>query len=385
MRIVVTGGGTGGHVTPLKPVIQELKRIDPSVELMFIAQSGDRFAGLIEEGADVDSIKYIKAGKYRRFPDETLLQRVLDVQTHVLNVRDVFRTAGATAKSYRILKKFKADVVFCNGGYVSVPVGWAAHRLNMPVILHESDARPGIATRLLTSRASKILFGVPARTTTLGGKAVEFIGIPLRRAFTDKEKLSKKQIKKKLGYDENKPLVTISGSSLGAEAINNAVVKTLPQLLEVMQIAHITGADHLKPVTDALGDDAEQPGYQALDFVNNIDLYFKASDIVVNRASATIFTELAALGKATILIPAPQLSDQVENAEILGEKGVVQILEQAELDEHPEILANRLVELLEDKKERGRLEEEIVKLAKPKAAQELAKIIHSFGGGKSDG
>ena len=379
MRIVLTGGGTGGHVTPLKPILKELKRLDPSVETMFIAQKGDRFADLIEVGSEVDEVVFISAGKYRRFPDEAMWQRVIDLQTHALNIRDLFLTLGAMFKSRRIMRKYRPDVVFGNGGYVSVPVGWAAHNSKIPLVIHESDARAGLATRLLTSRANRILFGVPTETTTIGNKAAEYIGIPLRDEFIQKEKLSKAEIKEKLGFDPDRPLVTIAGSSLGAEAINNAVTSSISQLIKSTQVAHITGAEHHSSVVAAVQDSGVTDGYQAFEFVNNIDMYFKASDVVVNRASATIFTELAALGKATILIPAPQLSDQVENAQILGDKGVVEIIDQTALEDGPELLATRISALLDNDAERRALEVAIAKLAKPDAGTELAKILLSFG------
>jgi UDP-N-acetylglucosamine--N-acetylmuramyl-(pentapeptide) pyrophosphoryl-undecaprenol N-acetylglucosamine transferase len=380
MRIIVTGGGTGGHVTPLKPVISELKKLDPQIEIMYVGQKGDRFADLIDE-SDVSAKMFIQSGKYRRYPDEPMWQRILDFQTHALNFRDLFRIAAARIKSKKIIADFKPDVVFGNGGYVSVPLGLAASAAGIPLVIHESDAKPGMATNLLASRASKVLSGVPTRHTTFKGKPLQYVGIPLRDVFVQKEKLSKAEIKKKLGFSADLPLITVSGSSLGAEAINNAVTNSISRLLDVAQVAHITGKDHLESVTQSISDaNIDESKYQAIDFANNIDMYFKASDIVFNRASATIFTELAALGRATILIPAPQLSDQIENAEILSEKGVVQVIEQSDLEQNPELLVNRVVELLTDKKEMQRLEKAIKKLAKPEAAQEVAKTLFSYCG-----
>ena len=380
MRIAVTGGGTAGHVTPLKSVIHELKKIDSSIEILFIAQKGDRFADLLDHGSEVDHVHYIQAGKYRRYPDETTMQRILDIETHALNARDVFRTGGAVWASYRVLKQFKPDVVFGNGGYVSVPVGWATSRLNIPLVIHESDARPGIATRLLTSRAHKILSGVPTKTTTMRGKALEYVGIPLRPAFTEPSKDSQAEIKEKLGFDPKKSLVTIAGSSLGAEAINTAVISSIDRLLKTTQVAHITGKDHHAEVAKAIDASGVKEGYEAISFTDHIDQYFKASDVVINRASATVFAELAALGKATILIPAPQLSDQLENARVLLDKGAVQVIEQAPLDDAPELLVNRIEELLGDAKEKARLEKEIKTLAKPDASHKLAEILMTYRG-----
>ncbi len=382
MRVVVTGGGTAGHITPLKPVLHELKKLDSSIELMFIAQKGDRFADLIEPGGDVDHVEFIRAGKYRRYPDEPLLRRVFDIRTHAQNTRDLFYIAQSALRSKKILKQFQPDVVFGNGGYVSVPVGWAAGKLGIPLVIHESDARPGIATRILTSRASKVLFGVPTETTTVGGKPALYVGIPLREAFTDKPKDSQAEMKHKLGFDAKKPLITISGSSLGAEAINNALIESFDDILKVTQVAHITGQSHLETVQSQLGEKAKNQGYQALSFVENIDQYFRASDIIINRASATIFTELAVLAKPTVLIPAPQLGDQIENARILEGRGVVMVIDQKKIEDEPALFANRILELLDDKEEQKRLSAAIGELAKPDAAKDVAKVLFEYEGSR---
>ena len=381
MRIILTGGGTGGHVTPLKPVIQQLKQIDPSVEIMFVGQKNDPFSQLIQPDGEVDQVELINTGKYRRYPNESLLQRLFDVSTHGRNFIDVFKIAASTIRSIRLIRKFKPDVVFGNGGFVSVPVGWAASFAKVPLVIHESDARPGVATRILSGRSNKVLFGVPTRTTTIKGKAVEFVGIPLRQAFTQPQKHSKEDLKLKLGFDPKLPLVTVSGGSLGAEAINNALIASIPLIVEKAQIAHITGDKNLERLHSQTTDSVDSEKYQAIGFTDSIDSFFAASDIVVTRASATTFSELACLGKATILIPAKQLSDQIENASVLNEKGVAEVIDEHDLETDGSLLGNYIVELLGDGPRLHKLQDAIAKMAKPDAARAVAKWIYMLGGG----
>lgn len=379
MRVVVTGGGTGGHVTPLKPVIDELKLLDSSVEVMYVGQKGDQFADFLQVGTDVDKIELISAGKYRRYPDEPLLKRLADIKTHALNMRDLFKIGAGVAKSFRILSRFKPDVVFGNGGFVSVPVGWAASIHKIPLLIHESDALPGVANKILSSKASKIVSGMPTEQTTLKGKPVEFVGIPLRNAFLKKEKYTKKELKAKLGFDSDKPLITISGGSLGAEGINNAVLANIKNLLEITQIAHITGERNLKTVEDAAaaaGVDGDS--YQAIAFTNSIDAYFKASDLVITRASATTFSELAALSKPCIFVLSKKLADQVHNAKVASDRGAAEVIEESNLQDNPELLLNRISELLQDRPALDNLGQAIAKLAKPDAAKDIARIISNM-------
>ena len=149
VHIVLTGGGSAGHVTPLKALAGELKRQIPGCELTFVAQENDQFAQVIEAGKDVDTVISIRAGKYRRYPNESTLKRLFDARTHALNGRDMLLNLRATWQSYRYLQKARPDAVLGKGGFVSVPVGLAAHRLGIPLVIHESDSRLGLANRIL--------------------------------------------------------------------------------------------------------------------------------------------------------------------------------------------------------------------------------------------
>ncbi len=381
MKVLVTGGGTAGHVTPLKSIIKDLRKLDKSVEIFYIAQEDDRFSELLEVGKDIDDIKYIKTGKYRRFKNQPILSRVVDIKTHYLNFTDVFRTIYSVLKAYRIIGRFEPDVVFGKGGYVSVPVGLAARIRHIPLVIHESDSRLGFANKILSRYAQVIAFGMPTTTTTLAGKPIHYTGIPLRSEFREMSK-NLDDTKNDLGLDEALPVVTISGGSLGAQAINEAVIKSLPQLLENVQIAHITGDNNLSDVNKkAKSLSLDLTNYHTIGFTSDIAAYFKVSSVVVTRASATTFSELSTLAKATILIPAKQLSDQIENARTIADKQAAEVISESDLASAPDLLGNRLFELLADRKKLDLLEDNIKKLAKPNASVELAKLVFDLGSG----
>jgi UDP-N-acetylglucosamine--N-acetylmuramyl-(pentapeptide) pyrophosphoryl-undecaprenol N-acetylglucosamine transferase len=378
MRVVVTGGGTYGHVSPLEPIVASLKKdTADKVEVMFIAQKNDRFAELLSAPEHVDSVIKISAGKYRRYPNESRFQRLLDVRTHLLNARDVFFIIAGTIKAYFILRKFKPDVVFGKGGYVSVPVGWAAHFLNIPLVIHESDTRPGMANKLLSKYARGIALGLPTDTNLFDKAITKFTGIPVRESFKS-DGHNKADIKRLLKLDTTLPLITVSGGSLGAKAINDAIIQNLGMLTEKTQLVHITGESNLTTVMTTLQKSGQNTkNYRAVGFTKELDLYFKASDLVITRASATTFSELAVLGVATILIPASQLDDQIENARVLKEKGVVETVSENEIDANPKYLPELALAIINEPSRISTLQTAIKSVAKPNAASELAQMIKS--------
>lgn len=375
MRVVVTGGGTYGHVSPIEPIIDELRAMDDSVRVLYIGMKGDRFSNLIKAGEQADAVAHIFSGKYRRYPDETPLQRLLDVTTHLLNLRDIVYIAFGLVHSYLLLKRFKPDVVFGKGGHVSVPVGLVASRLGVPLIIHESDSKLGIANRILLKHATSLCIGMPKVTgiaDTYAGKTT-YTGTPVRRTFRDALRVSPAKLKQTLGLDAKMPLVVISGGSQGAASINRTVFAALPKLTEVAQIVHVVGDDHVKEGERAaatLGQ-AGQKRYLCIGFTSQLADYFAAADVVVTRSSATSFAELAYLHKPVILIPAAHLSDQIQNAKNIGEVQAAAVIEEANMDE----LYSTLLKLLESASARNALAVRITRYAKPAAAHDIAQLL----------
>lgn len=380
MRVVVTGGGTGGHVTPLKPVVESLKEKCAGDQegffSIYIGQRGDRFAGLINKIDDVDEVRLIFAGKYRRYPNESKIRRLFDIKTHILNFFDLFKIAVAVIQSLAILHKFKPDVVFGNGGYVSVPVGLAASILRIPLVIHESDSKFGIANRILASKSNRILFGMPVEFKSLYGRPVEYVGIPLRSGFTADDSRNKSEIRAAMELDRDVPVITISGGSLGAEGINKVLIAELANLAAKYQIIHIAGDGNVKSIERQISKlDLPNDRYKLIGFTDKIDEYFKASDLVITRASATTICELAALSVATILIPAKQLSDQQHNASLINQRQAAEILSELDIERDSSLFSSKIEMLIGDHDYMQTLSENLSQLAMPMAASRIADIL----------
>lgn len=376
MRVVITGGGTYGHVSPLEPIADHIRQLDSPNTILFIGMKGDQFSRLLAKGKHVDDVILISTGKYRRYPDEPFLRRLFDVKTHVLNVRDLFRIVFGAMRARRAMKQFEPDVVFGNGGHVSVPVGWAAGRLGIPLVIHESDSKMGMANRLLARKAKVICTGMP--TITYSKKfadKLEHTGIPIRRSFAEAVAQKRVDLMQKLGLDPELKTVVVSGSSQGAMAINEALIQALPQLLKQVQVVHITGEKNLAVVTQAAKQlDIQLERYQAIGFTESIAEYYAVADVVVNRASATVFAELAYLSKPTILIPADHLSDQVENAEQIATRRAAIVLRESNINQ----LGHTIVELLQSPSQLEQLSDQITAYAVPDATDRIVKILLRF-------
>src|SRR5579862_561435 len=176
--IVLTGGGSGGHITPLLSLARELKKQAPDCQVLYIGHKGDNFDTLKHSGHDFDFMAFIKAGKFRRYHGNRA-RGLLDPKTLILNIRDFFRLPASIAAAYKILRKFKPDAVFSKGGFVSLPVGIAARLLKIPIITHDSDSTPGLANRIIGRWAKIHATGMPPEYYSYPKSKTVFVGIPI--------------------------------------------------------------------------------------------------------------------------------------------------------------------------------------------------------------
>ncbi len=297
-KIVLTGGGTAGHVTPNIALLPYLK--EAGYEIYYIGSKNGIEKQLIQDY----KIPYtgISTGKLRRYFD-------------LKNFTDPFRVINGFFEARRALKKIRPDVVFSKGGFVSVPVVRAAHSLKIPCIIHESDMTPGLANKLCYGAASKVCCNFPETVKTLpAGKAV-LTGTPIRdELFTgDREKgLSL------CGFTADKPVIMIMGGSQGAVAVNKAVRNHLDELLEDFQVVHLCGKGHLDPSLEG------KKGYKQFEYVKeDLKHLFAAADLMISRSGANAICEILALQIPNILVPlaAGSRGDQVLNANSFAEQG----------------------------------------------------------------
>jgi len=309
-RIVLTGGGTAGHVTPNIALIPKLK--EEGYDINYIGSYDGIEKKLI---SDFDIPYYgISSGKLRRYFD-------------VKNFTDPFKVVKGCSEAVSIMKKLKPDVVFSKGGFVSVPVVYAAHRCKIPVIIHESDMTPGLANKISIPSASKVCCNFPETISYLPeGKAV-LTGSPIRQELHSGNKIKGLDF---CNFTANKPVIMVIGGSMGAVAVNTAVRNALPMLLEQFQVVHLCGKDKLDSSLSNL------KGYVQFEYIKDeLKDLFAMTDIVISRAGANAICELLALKKPNVLIPlsaAASRGDQILNARSFEKQGFSAVIEEEALN-----------------------------------------------------
>ena len=234
MRILVVGGGSGGHVTPVVAVVREIWKIRPRAKIDFWTDKKyykNARKITVENGMDVD-IKRVSAGKFRRYAGFGLMDYLRHFDIVLNNIADFFRLVAGFFQSLFRLIAHRPDVIFLKGGYVCLPVGMAARLLRIPYVIHDSDSVPGLTNRLLAKKAAKIATGMPLKYYNYPEDRAEWTGIPISEEFKPVSEVKQKKLKKELGFDPDQKLVLATGGSLGAEDINLTIREILPELLK---------------------------------------------------------------------------------------------------------------------------------------------------------
>ena len=324
-RIILTGGGTAGHVTPNMALMPELKK--HGYDIQYIGSYDGMEKKLIEDMG----IPYhgISSGKLRRY-------------FSVQNFTDPFRVLKGFREAHKLIRQLKPDVIFSKGGFVSVPVVLAGKRCKVPVIIHESDMTPGLANKIAIPSAAKVCCNFPETLKSLPeGKAV-LTGSPIRQELLSGNKIAAMDM---CHFTSDKPVILVIGGSLGAVAVNNAVREALPELLKDFQIIHLCG----KGKMDESLKDVE--GYCQFEYIKNeLRNLFALADIVISRAGANAICELLALHKPNLLIPLSanaSRGDQILNARSFERQGFSLVLEEEQLTK--ETLLNAVKTLYENR------------------------------------
>lgn len=375
MKIVLTGGGTGGHITPILALAQELKALNPEVEIIYIGEKESKFSELTDRHPAIDETYSISAGKLRRYHGESWLRRLIDIKTNLLNVRDFFRFLRGLIQAKQLLKSIKPDLVFQKGGFVGVPVGIIAGRQHIPLITHDSDIVPGLANRLVSRWAVLHATAMPAEYYTYPPSKVVQVGVLVDRAYQPVTPDTQREYKLKLSLRPDSPLLLVTGGSSGSKAINKALrhsIATLLQNLATLEIIHQTG----KGKAEEYGNFTHER-LKVVEFMNPMTDYSGAADIIVTRAGANALAEFGVQGKACIVVPHPHLTDghQVKNAEVLAEKGAVKVVEEGMLYDSQHGLFAAVTSLLINEKERQLLAKTLHEQTIPDAAHRLAVLL----------
>ena len=323
-KIIMTGGGSAGHVTPNLALIPGLVKEGFEVQYIGTAEGIER--KIISE----QKIKYhvISSGKLRRYFD-------------IKNFTDPFRVIKGIFEAKNIIKREKPDVVFSKGGFVAVPVVLGAFLNKVPVISHESDITPGLANKLALPYSTKICVTFSETLKHIKSNKGILTGTPIRKALLEGSKL--KGIKL-CGFSNDRPVLLVIGGSLGSKVINDCIRKNISKLLKVYQIIHICGKGNIDSTL-------KQESYRQFEYVSDELPHLLASaDIVISRAGANVIYELLALKKPNLLVPLSKQSsrgDQILNAESFEKKGFSMVLQEEELND--ESLLSSLETLYKDR------------------------------------
>ncbi|MGN0304710.1 MAG: undecaprenyldiphospho-muramoylpentapeptide beta-N-acetylglucosaminyltransferase, partial [Lachnospiraceae bacterium] len=319
-KIVLTGGGTAGHVTPNIALLPFLEK--EGFEVSYIGSYGGIEKRLIE---DFHLPYYgISTGRFRRYFD-------------LKNFSDPFRVMKGYRQARAVLKEIRPDVVFSKGGFVSVPVVRAASSLKIPCIIHESDMTPGLANKLCIPVADRICCNFPETLQNISSEKAVLTGSPIRQELTRGNKLAALNL---CGFTANKPVIMVIGGSQGAASVNVMVREALPKLLEDFQVVHLCGKDKVDNLMLTI------PGYKQFEYLKGeLKDVFAMADLVISRAGANAICELLALKKPNLLIPLQVGSrgDQILNARSFEEQGFSIVLREDYLD--CDILVEKIHEL----------------------------------------
>jgi UDP-N-acetylglucosamine--N-acetylmuramyl-(pentapeptide) pyrophosphoryl-undecaprenol N-acetylglucosamine transferase len=369
MRVLISGGGTGGHIYPALAVAKALQSAY-NAEILYLGDERGLETQLVPRAGF--SFVGIHAGKLRRY---------LSWKTFT----DLGRIPVGFAQAIGHVRRFRPDVAFTSGGYVSVPAGFAARSLGVPLVTHQQDVSPNLANRLLRPLATRItvsfedsLHYFPARKTIL-------IGNPVRETMLNVVGMEPGPAKQSFGLDPALPLVLVTGGSQGAKHLNEVVVASLPHLLPVCQLLQISGtrtfADTQSSSETLLAAHPDwKARYRLYEYLDaEMPLALAAADVVLCRSGAATLSELAALGKGSILVPLPPGfggSPQAVNAAMFARHGAARVIRDADLTR--DTLIASLLPLLHDQEQLSALGTAARSFARPQAAADLAALVASL-------
>ena len=378
----MTGGGSGGHITPILAVAHELKRLDPSLDIVYIGQKGDGLADIPAADRAISSIYSVRAGKFRRYHGEGIRQ-IFDLPTLFKNLRDIGYVLIGLRQSYRILKRLQPDIIFVKGGFVGVPVGLAAARLKIPFITHDSDAIPGLANRIISRWARLHTVALAPKLYPYPASKTETVGIPLVGEFEPVTRQLMQHYRKQIAVPEEARLLFVIGGGLGAQRINKAIAQITPHLLaEFPNLYIVHGVGRANELSlQAIYSESLTPGVRkrviVKGYIEDLYKYSGAADVVVTRAGATNLAEFSVQGKACIVVPSPFLTGghQLKNAQFLEDSGAAVVVNEVDVQADPNFLARAISELLKDPKRADAMGHKLRLTAHADAANKLARIL----------
>lgn len=358
MRIVVSGGGTGGHIYPALALINEIKKHHSDVEFLYIGT---------ENGLEQNIVKRAK------IPFKAVEISGFKRKVSFENIKTVTRFLKAVSVSKKYLKDFKADVVIGTGGYVCGPVVYAASKMNIPTVIHEQNSLPGITNKFLSRYVNKVAICFEEARTFFPEHKVVLTGNPRASEVLGQDAEKGRQ---SLGLAKDKKTVLIFGGSRGAKAINEAVLQIMPSLAEKpYQVVYVTGEVHYDKIMDEVKATNQSDNVIIKPFIHNMPEVLAAVDLIVSRAGATSLAEITALGLPSILIPSPYVTanHQEVNARSLSDRDAAVMIKEQELNGSE--LLSQIDGILLNEFKLTEMEQASKKLGIPDAATRLYQVL----------
>ncbi len=400
------GGGSGGHITPAVAVIREILDQKPRSEVEFwtdfkyhknvtkltteIGVSWGEERTTRRKKDPYIRVRRIPAGKFHRYAKWTFSDYFvhLDITLKDLIFGNLFGFFGfiggiITAFVRLLPKKYRPNVIFLKGGYVCLPVGIIAKLFKIPYIIHESDTVAGLANRVLMKKATKVAFGMPI-SEEMQEKHPNYVwtGIPVGPEFKPVSLTRQMSLKKAFSFNSEKPLIVIAGGSQGSKDLNETTRIILPELIKIASVGLVAGRKHYEDMIDLKQYEnwekaSLESNFRMWEFCTTMDELLGAADVVVSRAGATTIAEMAALKKATILVPYERLpgGHQVKNAERLKGAGAAAMVINEDMIKNPAALFEEIRHLVKSPRERADMADKLHKEARADAAKRLAEII----------
>ena len=375
-KFILSGGGTGGHIFPAVAIANALKIKFPGAQFLFVGAIGKmEMEKVPKEGFEIVGL-----------PIEGLKRSASPRNLIVL-----LKTLQSFLKASKILREFKPTAVIGTGGYASLPVCFMASRMGYTTILQEQNGFAGLTNRLVASRAALICTGFPSMEKFFPAGNWEFTGNPVRQNIIDLGKNLNSETaacRQKFGLQPNLPVLFITGGSLGARTINQTIFNNLVQLAEAnIQIVWQMGLPFAKSHAEKIHQIIESnpalflapnaPRIFHAPFIYDMDDAYQAADLVVSRAGAISISEIAVVGKPSILVPSPNVTDdhQTKNAQVLSELNAAMLITDKDA---PQTLINTCIELIKDTKKMSEMQEKLKQIAKPQATETIANRIASL-------
>lgn len=374
LRIMISGGGTGGHIFPAVSIANKLKELNPQTEILFVGAEGKM------------EMEKVPAAGYRIVGLPIVgLQRQLSLKNIVNDIQVPFKVVSSIFKAKKILREFKPQVVVGVGGYASAPLLWAASGMGIPCLIQEQNGFAGLTNRKLGNRVQKICVAYEGMERFFPADKIVMTGNPIRSIIVPATPEMKAEGEKEYGLTPGKKHLFIVGGSLGSGRMNQSMKKWIADGCPGMEGVDVLWqcGRYYKSGIDAFMEEQKARNPEALssirhsDFIGRMDLAYAAADVVISRAGASSVSELCAAHKATIFIPSPNVAEdhQTHNAMALVKRDAALLVRDAEAVEK---MMPTALELLKDPARIAALEENAGKMALPDAAGKIADEIYSL-------